>query len=174
VAVSWLAVLVADVALSFLRVTAPVAFAVTVAATVAALALMPGAEPQDDAERPPSWDLPGRAVATGALVLAVTTASGALGPQWTGLLAPFPVATTVVAAFVHAQSGSAVTARTLGGVLVGLFGFAVFCLSVAVLVRPIGGIAFLVGVAMTIAVQLLVLRVRRALRRRRGLRPRVA
>ncbi|MFI9811197.1 hypothetical protein [Saccharothrix variisporea] len=167
-AVSWLAVLVVDVVLSLLRVWAVGAFAITVVAAAVALLLMPTVEPERlDGTRPPSWDLPGRAIATGLLVLAVTTASGALGPQWTGLLAPFPVATTVVAGFVHAQQGSAATARTLAGVLVGLFGFAVFCLFVAVFVGRMGGVVFFAAAGVTVVVQLLVMRVRRVLRDRR-------
>jgi hypothetical protein len=171
VAASCVAVLAVDVALSAVHVTAPVAFACTLTATAVATFLLPrtGPEPPRESGRAPLWDLPGRAAVTAALVLTVTTAAGALGPQWTGLLAPFPTATSVVAAFVHARHGAAVTARTMAGVLSGLAGFAVFCLLVAVLVRPLGGAAFLVGAVATVAVQLVVRRVTaftRASRRR--------
>ncbi len=166
VATSCLAVLAADVALSHVHVTTPVALVITLGATTTATLLLPGADPERPGEsrRPPLWDLPGRAVATAVLVFTVTTASGALGPQWTGLLAPFPVATSVVAAFVHAQHGPAATARTMAGVLAGLYGFALFCLLVAVLVHPLGGAAFPVGAAAAVAVQLLVARLRKAAR----------
>ncbi|MQA11301.1 MAG: hypothetical protein GEU98_22645 [Pseudonocardiaceae bacterium] len=165
-ATSWIAVLAVDAALSVVHVTAFVAVAFTLAATVAAMILMPRIEPEHagELERPsPLWDLPGRAVATALLVLAVTAASGALGPQWTGLLATFPIAISVVAAFGHAQHGPAVTTRTLAGLLTALFSFATFCLSVAVLIRPVGGAAFVLGAAATVAVQLLVVRTRGAL-----------
>ncbi|MBB5803713.1 hypothetical protein F4560_003481 [Saccharothrix ecbatanensis] len=169
VATSWVAVLAVDVALSFVHVTAPVALVVTLVVTTVAVIFMPRIEPELPGEvdrRPsPMWDLPGRAVVTGVLVLGLTTASAALGPQWTGLLAPFPIATSVVAAFVHAQHGPVVTARTLSGALMGLFGFSTFCFSVAVLVRPMGAAAFVLGAAVTVAVQLLVLRTRRTLGR---------
>jgi len=155
-ALSCAAVLVVDVLLSFVHVTAPVALVITLLATTVAARLLPSAEPEprDEPRRPPSWDLPGRAVVTAVLVFAVTTASGALGPQWTGLLAPFPVATSVVAAFVHAQHGSAATTRTMAGVLKGLFGFGAFCVLVAGLVRPLGGAAFVVGAVAAVGVQL--------------------
>ncbi|MEO6082020.1 MAG: hypothetical protein ABIQ18_02850 [Umezawaea sp.] len=158
VATSCAAVLAVDVALSAVHFTAPVALVCTLTATTAAVVLLPrvGSESTGESVRPPLWDLPGRAAATAALVLVVTTAAGALGPQWTGLLAPFPIATSVVAAFGHARHGHAVTARTMAGVLTGLFGFAVFCLLVAVLVRPLGGTAFLVGAVATVTVQLVV------------------
>jgi hypothetical protein len=164
-AMSCVAVLAVDVVLSFVQVPLFVALTITLFATVAAMVLMPRVEPVSPLEpdqRQPSWDLLGRAVATGTLVLVVTTASGLLGPHWTGLLAPFPVATSVVAAFVHAQHGHVMTARTLAGALVGLFGFALFCLTVAVSVRPLGGVAFVVGAVVAVAVQLLVTRVRTA------------
>jgi hypothetical protein len=118
--------------------------------------------------------LPGRAVATGILVLTITTASTALGPKWTGLLAPFPIASSVLAGFVHAQHGSVVTTRALGGVLMGLFGFAAFCLTLAVLARPLGNAAFALGVAVTIAVQLLVVHIRKALHTKRHSRRRTS
>ncbi|PRY44562.1 hypothetical protein [Umezawaea tangerina] len=165
VAVSCAAVLAMDVLLSFAHVTALVALVLTLTATGVAMALMPNSEAVDAGRpTPPAWDLPGRAVATALLVLTVTTASAALGPRWTGLLAPFPVATSVVAAFVHAQLGRAATTRTMAGVLTGLFGFALFCLCVAALVRPLGGAAFLIGAAVAVAVQLLVVRIRNARR----------
>jgi hypothetical protein len=170
VATSCAAVLAVDVALSAVHVSPGVAVVCTLAATAVAVVLLPRTEPEGprEIERAPLWDLPGRAAATAVLVLTVTTAAGALGPQWTGLLAPFPTATSVVAAFVHARYGASVTARTMAGVLTGLVGFAAFCLLVAVLVRPLGGAAFLLGTGLAVAVQLLVVRtgVTRAFRRR--------
>ena len=165
---TWIVVLAIDAALSPVRVSTLVALAFTLVATVAAMALMPKTAPG----RPtgpagpvtPSWDLPARAAATGLLVLTVTTASSALGPRWTGILAPFPIATSVVAAFARAQAGPAVTARTLAGVLTGLFGFALFCVTLTVILRPLGGPAFAVGAVVTVAVQLLIGRARRRLR----------
>ncbi|MEB3368271.1 hypothetical protein [Saccharopolyspora mangrovi] len=169
---SWTVVLAVDFALSLLApVTALVAVGLTIAATGAAMILMPSSEPhRSDAPPPslPSWDLPSRAVATAVLVFAVTTASGALGPNWTGLLAPFPTAISVVATFAHAQCGPAATARTLSGAVLSLFSFATFCLSVALLVRPIGGAAFLIGAVVTSAVQVLVMRTRTTLHDRRS------
>ncbi|HEY0813888.1 MAG TPA: hypothetical protein VGE11_11475 [Pseudonocardia sp.] len=162
-AASWAAVLAVDVALSFYRVPDPVALATTLAATAVATLFMPRTDRDRDVEPPPPpiWDLPGRAVATVILVVSITTASGLLGPQWTGILAPFPIATSVVAAFVLAQDGAAAAARLLSGVLIGLFGFATFCFSVAVLVRPFGAIAFILGSATAVATQIVVVRLRR-------------
>lgn len=103
----------------------------------------------------PWWDLPARAAATAVLVLVVTTAATAVGPGLTGVLAPFPIATSVVAAFAHAQLGSAGAVQVLHGVPRGLLGFSVFCFLVAVLVVPLGtGAAFVIALAAALAVQL--------------------
>lgn len=169
-ATGWTAVLVTDAALSLVHLAVLAVFAVTLAAIGAAIICMPRPDQERRGERAtpsPSWDLPGRAVATGVLVLTVTTASSWLGPHWTGLLAPFPVAISVVAAFVHAQHGHREAARTLTGALMGLVSLSAFCLSVSVLVRPIGGTAFLAGTAVAVAAQLLVVQARRAALNRR-------
>jgi hypothetical protein len=177
-AAGWTAVLVADAALSVLRVTVLAVFAITLAAIFAAMVFMPGADPELPGGRglpsSPSWDLPGRAAATCVLVLAVTTASGALGPHWTGLLAPFPIAISVVAAFVHAQYGHLETARTLRGVLMGLMSLSAFCLSVSLLVRHIGSAAFLVGLAVAVAAQLLAVCARRTVAKGQATTPAVS
>ncbi|GAA1640819.1 hypothetical protein ACFQY4_22770 [Catellatospora bangladeshensis] len=71
------------------------------------------------------------------------------------MLAPFPIATSVVAAFVLARQGSGQAVHTLRGVLHGLVGFAVFCFLVAVLAEPRGtALAFGVALAATLGVQL--------------------
>ncbi|WP_441249557.1 hypothetical protein [Kitasatospora sp. McL0602] len=154
---AWAACLVADLVLSLVPVPAPVALCLSLAATacgVKALARtstdhVPAVPP------PPRWDLPARAAATALLVTALTTAAAQLGPDLTGVLAPFPIGTSVVATFALAQGGPAVAAATLRGVLRGLWGFAAFCFLVAVLAEPLGGgAAFGTAVACTLALQL--------------------
>ena len=123
----------------------------------------PSAEPSATPRRP-WWDLPARAAVTAVLVLALTSAAAHLGPALTGVLAPFPIGTSVVAVFALAQGGAPTANATLTGVLRGLPGFAVFCFLVAVLAEPMGGgPAFAVATVGTLAVPLL-------LRRRLGAR----
>lgn len=155
-AASWAACLVADVALARLTLPAGITFVVALATFWGASRVMPPdvAGPPPSTVPSPWWDLPARAATTAALVLAVTTASGALGPAMTGVLAPFPIASSVVAAFALAQRGSAETARLLRGLLAGLTGFAVFCLLVALLVDRLGvAAAFGIALAASVAVQ---------------------
>ncbi|MGX6604247.1 hypothetical protein ACWKSP_19235 [Micromonosporaceae bacterium Da 78-11] len=167
-AIAWSATLLVDLGLARLSVPPLWGLLVVLVAAYAAARTLPhddrpNTEPGDQPKNEPGdepgggavagpvswpwWDLPGRALATAVLVVAVTTAAGAAGPALTGVLAPFPIATSVVAAFVLAQRGPAATAETLRGVPRGLLGFAVFCYLVAVLVTPLG-----VAAAFTLAV----------------------
>ncbi|MFF5228165.1 hypothetical protein [Dactylosporangium sp. NPDC000521] len=155
-AVAWLATLALDLALARLSVPPFAGFAIVLAAAWLALRVFP-VVPARSRQREtawPWWDLPGRALATAALVVTVTTAADTVGPSFTGVLAPFPIATSVVAAFVLAHQGTDGAVQTLRGVPRGLLGFAVFCLLVAVLVEHLGTpVTFAVALAATPAVQ---------------------
>lgn len=84
------------------------------------------------APAPPWWDLPARALAALGLVLTLTAASGALGPHLSGLLAPFPIITSVLAVFTHAHGGVAQVGVLLRNFLYGFYGFAAFCFVLAI------------------------------------------
>ncbi|GAB1646462.1 hypothetical protein [Krasilnikovia sp. MM14-A1259] len=166
VVVSWTATVVADIALAGLTVGAGWALLLVMMAVWAAARLtraIEGPAPAGaGAARPPWWDLPARAAATAALVLSVTGLAATAGPVVTGILAPFPIATSVVAAFVLAQQGPPAVIRTLAGVVQGLVGFAVFCFLTAVLLVPLGVAgAFGVAVAGVLITQLIGVAVRR-------------
>jgi hypothetical protein len=81
--------------------------------------------------RPP-WDLYARAGATTALVIVLTTVAGALGPAVSGVLTPFPIAASVLAAFTLAHDGPAASVAMLRGFVTALPGFAAFFFAVAV------------------------------------------
>jgi hypothetical protein len=89
-------------------------------------------------------------------VVSLTGAAGGLGARMTGVLTPFPVAMSVLAAFVLAQRGRRAANELLRGFLRGAAGFAVFALLVAVLVIPAGpALAFALALLAAVAVQLL-------------------
>jgi hypothetical protein len=90
---------------------------------------------------PPSWDLPLRAGCALALVLALTAVAGWLGPQLSGLLAPFPIIATVLAVFTHAQRGPQELVRLLRGLVSGFGAFALFCFTLAVSLPSLGTLA---------------------------------
>ena len=153
----WTAFLALALGLSTLALAPAGKLALALGAIALAVALMPVERCESDARHErPSWDLPARAVATAILVVAITGAARALGPAMTGALAPFPVAMSVLAAFVLAQEGRSQANALLGGFLRGAFGFAAFCFLVAILTIPVGApAAFALALCAAIAVQLL-------------------
>jgi hypothetical protein len=91
--------------------------------------LLPWSEAATEIVKPgrkPSWDIPARMASAALLVGGIATLSDALGPAWSGLLAPFPIATTILVAFAHAQDGHKAVARMLEGFLPALTGLAIF------------------------------------------------
>lgn len=158
----WVAFLAVALGLSQVDAAPIVALFAAIGAFVVALRVIPPAAPAGPRTPPPAWDLPGRAVATGVLIVVLTGAADALGPALAGALAPFPIATTVVAAFVLAQDGSAAATELLRGFLGAIFGTVAFCFLVAILIEPLGtAAAFAIGLAGTVPMQVVALRAQR-------------
>jgi hypothetical protein len=132
----WLAFALGTLALDGVAAPAGVALLLACLGFANGLLLLPSttSEPAVIAS-PPAWDLPLRAACALALVLALTAASGWLGPQLSGLLAPFPVITTVLATFTHTQRGANEAVRLLRGMLTGFFAFALFCFTLTISLR---------------------------------------
>jgi hypothetical protein len=74
----------------------------------------------------PRWDLPARMIVSTGFVFLITLSTRYLGPQLSGLVAPFPVFVLVLAMFTHHQRGAPAAANLLRGVIVGSFSFAAF------------------------------------------------
>ena len=75
------------------------------------------------------------------------------------MLAPFPIALSVVCAFTTAQAGHAGVLALLRGIVPGLDGFALFCFLVAILINSVGAAAafgLATAAAMTFAIILAV------------------
>jgi hypothetical protein len=127
------------------------------------LKLLPPAPSQATMAAPPWWDLPARALAALALVLVLTAVSGALGPHLSGLLAPFPIITSVLAVFTHAHGGDAPVGVLLRNFLFGFYGFAAFCFVLAIaLSASTTAAAFGLATAAALAVQAAIVLLRRA------------
>jgi hypothetical protein len=157
--VSWVVVLLADLALAQVDVPAGLAL-------VLALLALHGTngqlrrldQPAPVALSASWWDLPARAVATALLVVLVTGPATSVGPALTGMLTPFPIALSVVCAFTTAQVGHAGVLALLRGAVPGLDGFAGFCFLVAVTIDNLGGMAafgLATAAAVTIAIVLM-------------------
>jgi hypothetical protein len=105
-----------------------------------------------------------------ALVVALTAASGALGPSLSGLLAPFPIITSVLAVFTHMHGGPTQVRVLLRNFLVGFYGFAAFCFVLSAGLRSLGGPpAFMTALIAALAVQATIFAARS-----RRLRPQAA
>jgi hypothetical protein len=116
--------------------------------------LPPAPWPLSAAAAPPWWDLPARALAALGLVLALTAVSGALGPHLSGLLAPFPVITSVLAVFTHAHGSVAQVGVLLRNFLIGFYGFAAFSFTLVIALPSLATTAaFGLAAAAALAVQ---------------------
>ncbi len=122
----------------------------------AALAVFPRPAPGEEPEPPrrPKHDLLLRGGVAAAMVLALTSAASRLGPTASGILAPFPVITSVLAGFATAHETRATTLNLLRNMVRGFFSFAGFLFTVAVAVEPWGtAAAFSAAIGVTVAVQ---------------------
>jgi hypothetical protein len=162
----WAAFLAVDVAL--VEVTPP-AVVVLVAGWLwctAAIRLLPPTPPGAVAPALRTrWDLPVRAIAAAAMVVTIAALSEQLGARWSGLLAPFPIVATVLAAFTHAQMGAVATSLVLRGLLLGYYAYGLFAFVLAVGLEPLataGGFAAAVAAALALQVPIMELTRRRA------------
>ena len=129
----WACFLLAVALLSFVQPPPAVSLLSVGACFAAGLALLPAPPwPIAPLAVPPWWDLPARALAALVLVVGLTAVSGALGPNLSGLLAPFPIVTSVLAVFTHAHGGPTQVRVLLRNFLVGFYGFATFCFLLAI------------------------------------------
>jgi hypothetical protein len=105
------------------------------------------------------WEIAFRMAAATALVLIITQASTALGPQLSGLLTPFPVYVSVLASSTYRLQGAEQAARLVRGATLGLFTPAFFFLIVSVTIVWLGvGPSFGLAIAVTPVVHALAYR----------------
>ncbi|HUH80553.1 MAG TPA: hypothetical protein VLZ06_04435 [Solirubrobacteraceae bacterium] len=155
----WLVFIALTALFSGLHIAVQVALPLALAALTAGLVFLPRApSPAPSQPSPPGWDLPLRAGCALALVLSLTAVAGWLGPQLSGLLAPFPIIATVLATFTHVQRGTGELVRLLRGMVSGFAAFALFFFTLAVTLRHMPtGAAFALATALALAVQGLAL-----------------
>ena len=155
----WLTFVAFTALFSAFEIPAGVALALAVLAVAAGLALLPRPRPAVPfTDRLPGWDLPLRAACALGLVLTLTAVAGWLGPQLSGLLAPFPIIATVLATFTHGQRGVDEMLRMVRGMVSGFLAFALFFFTLAVALRPLGtGAGFVLATSVALLVQLAAL-----------------
>ncbi|MFH1183597.1 MAG: hypothetical protein V1755_00965 [Chloroflexota bacterium] len=115
---------------------------------------------------PAAWDIPLRMLIATGFVLLITGLAPAVGPHLAGLLSPFPLFTAILAAFAQHQHGAAAAVSVLRGLHLGLFSYASFMFTLALLLLPAGiPAAFAAAMLIVIVFQAASLRL---LRRRIG------
>jgi hypothetical protein len=161
----WAAFLLGVAVLSPLRPPAALSLVLVGAGFAFGLRLLPAASSPATAVGPPWWDLPARALAALGLVLTLTGLSGAFGAHLSGLLAPFPIITSVLAVFTQAHGGFAPVAVLLRNFLIGFYGFAAFCFVLAITLHSLStAAAFGLATAAALAVQATIFLLRPRLR----------
>jgi uncharacterized membrane protein (GlpM family) len=158
---SWLALL-AGLA-TWAAVAAPVLFTrlnpfISAALAFGALVIAPRLyPPQTTALTPvrmPTAELLLRMLAGAALTFVVTTLAQTVGARLSGMLALFPVLTSVLAMFTHRNAGADHAIALLRGLARGLYSLAAFCFALTLLLNTVAmPSAFLLAIAIALVVQ---------------------
>ena len=134
--------------LNLFTLTLPLAFVIIIAVVVTVFLLLPrrGGEFKDPVL--PRWDLPLRMVLAAVFVYMVTGFADALGPQLSGLVAPFPVFGLIMSIFTHKQNGSAAALNHFRSYVSASAGYAVFFLIVGLGLTSLGtGLTYTLALA---------------------------
>lgn len=149
-----LAFVASTAALSFVALPAPAFFVVIIVCIVVALFTMPPAAARVAGRHEyPRWDIPARMVVATAFVLVLTATAPLLGARLAGLIAPFPLYASVLAAFAHRLGGGEAAVAVVRGLVLGLFAFASFFFAVTLLLPRGIPLAFTAAIAVALAGQ---------------------
>jgi hypothetical protein len=90
-----------------------------------------------------------------SFVILITHFAKLLGPEWSGIMAPFPIMTAVLGVFIHYTQGNYQTRALFYGLLNGAFGFITFLL-ILHYTLPVNSIfiSFLIAVSVNILISL--------------------
>jgi hypothetical protein len=132
--------------LNLFPLTLPVAFVIILAAVVIVFLLLPKKGGEFKELDLPGWDLPVRMLLAAVFVYVVTGFAAALGPQLSGLVAPFPVFGLIMSIFTHKQNGSAAALNHFRSYVSASAGYAVFFLIVGSALTSLGiGLTYLLA-----------------------------
>ena len=127
---------------------------------------MPQYTTVDSQTTPGKWDIPARILVGTSFILLITEIAPYIGARLTGLLTTIPLYVSILTIFAHRHQGHAGAAGVLHGLLLGLFSFAAFYLTLGLLIEKNSlGVAFGAAIVSTLVVQglsLLILNQRKA------------
>jgi hypothetical protein len=126
IGVGALAYAASGLAVSEIEVALDGAALASLAALLVAIQIMPRKRSVGPAAALPWWDIPARMLATVVLVTAIALTTDLLGPRLSGLLASFPIITTVIGAFTLQRWGHEALAAMLRAQLFSLLSFVAY------------------------------------------------
>jgi hypothetical protein len=132
--------------LNLFNLTLTAAFIIILVVVVVVFLLLPKSGGELKVTVLPKWDLPARMVLAAAFVYGITTFADVLGPQLSGLVAPFPVFGLIMSIFTHQQSGSGAALKLFRSYVTASAGYACFFLIVGSSLTSLG-----IGLAYTLA-----------------------
>ncbi|QDK78398.1 hypothetical protein EXU85_07180 [Spirosoma sp. KCTC 42546] len=156
---SWLPTLVLSyviytitaVVVNYLQLNLSLSYVLVIGSVLVALRFFPVPKEQSTSARRLPFDILIRMVVATLFVLVITGLASILGPNWSGILTPFPILTSILAIFSHSLQGSNATISTLRGLVIGLLGFTTFLFLQAFLLPSFSitisfGLAFVLNV----------------------------
>lgn len=93
------------------------------------------------------YDAPLRAALVAVLVGIVVVVSGIAGPSLTGMITAFPIVMFSLMLILHPRLGGPGSAAVLANSMIGLIGFALFCLTLHLAAVPLG---FVLGIVVAV------------------------
>lgn len=114
------------------------AFIIILAVVAVVFLLLPKSGGETKEPVLPKWDLPLRMVLAAVFVYGITTFADVLGPQLSGLIAPFPVFGLIMSIFTHQQSGSGAALKLFRSYVTASAGYAFFFLVVGLGLPTLG------------------------------------
>jgi hypothetical protein len=129
-AISVTAFFMAVAALNQFSLDLAAAFFILLSVVVLTFCLLPKSGGEKKTALLPVWDLPLRMVLAAIFVFSLTGLSETLGPQLSGLIAPFPVFGLITSIFTHRQNGSAAALSLFRSYITASAGYACFFLIV--------------------------------------------
>jgi hypothetical protein len=105
-------------------------------------------------EKPGPWDIPVRILIGTSFIIILTGIAPLIGPRLTGLFSTIPMYTAILTIFAHRLQGPAGAASVLRGLLFGLFAFASFYITLALLIEWAGiAPSFIAAILASLAIQ---------------------
>ncbi len=131
---------------SFDRLNLFVSYGITMSCIGLVLTLFPVPSQQQVLTKRLPYDIVIRMVVATLFVVLITQIAALLGPNWSGILTPFPIITSILAIFTHYLQGSSAAIITLRSTVVGMFGFTTFLFLQSLLLPIVSvGTSFVIG-----------------------------